>query len=117
MPIPIRQNLRVGVHLFRQKLKGTQRFPFIVEIEPLFPGEAVLAIRAEGSLHSALQVFRSEPFDLVPYFMIALLFALALENLLANKFYRQSEAKEAVGLLHPPYGDPFRKFLSAAIAG
>ena len=63
-----------------------------VEIEPLFPGEAVLAIRAEGSLHSALQVFRSEPFDLVPYFMIALLFALALENLLANKFYRQSEA-------------------------
>ena len=36
MPIPIRQNLRVGVHLFRQKLKGNQRFPFIVEIEPLF---------------------------------------------------------------------------------
>jgi len=36
MPIPIRQNLRVGVHLFRQKIKGNQRFPFIVEIEPLF---------------------------------------------------------------------------------
>ena len=36
MPIPIRQNLRVGVHLFRQKLKGNQKFPFIVEIEPLF---------------------------------------------------------------------------------
>ncbi len=36
MPIPIRQNLRVGAHLFRQKLKGNKRFPFIVEIEPLF---------------------------------------------------------------------------------
>jgi hopanoid biosynthesis associated radical SAM protein HpnH len=36
MPIPVRQNLRVGVHLFRQKLKGNQKFPFIVEIEPLF---------------------------------------------------------------------------------
>ena len=35
----------------------------------------------------------------------------------ARAIYRQSEAKEAVGLLHPPYGDPFRKFLSAAIAG
>ena len=35
----------------------------------------------------------------------------------ARAIYRQTEAKEAVGLLHPPYGDPFRKFLSAAIAG
>jgi hopanoid biosynthesis associated radical SAM protein HpnH len=36
MPIPIRQNLRVGLHLARQRLGGVQRFPFIVEIEPLF---------------------------------------------------------------------------------
>jgi len=35
----------------------------------------------------------------------------------ARAIYRQTEAKEAVALLHPPYGDPFRKFLSAAIAG
>jgi coniferyl-aldehyde dehydrogenase len=35
----------------------------------------------------------------------------------ARAIYRQSEAKEAVVLLHPPYGDPFRKFLDAAIAG
>jgi coniferyl-aldehyde dehydrogenase len=31
--------------------------------------------------------------------------------------YRQSEAKEAVALLHPPYGDAFRQFLAAAIGG
>ncbi|HZQ59224.1 MAG TPA: adenosyl-hopene transferase HpnH [Acidimicrobiales bacterium] len=36
MPIPMRQNLRVGLHLFKQKLKGRKHFPFIVEIEPLF---------------------------------------------------------------------------------
>jgi coniferyl-aldehyde dehydrogenase len=35
----------------------------------------------------------------------------------ARAIYRQTEAKEAVALLHPPYGDPFRTFLSAAIAG
>jgi coniferyl-aldehyde dehydrogenase len=35
----------------------------------------------------------------------------------ARAIYRQTEAKEAVVLLHPPYGDPFRKFLSTAIAG
>ncbi len=36
MPIPMRQNMRVGVHLLKQKLKGRKHFPFIVEIEPLF---------------------------------------------------------------------------------
>ena len=36
MPIPLRQNLRIGSHLLRQRLKGRQYYPFIVEIEPLF---------------------------------------------------------------------------------
>jgi hopanoid biosynthesis associated radical SAM protein HpnH len=36
MPIPIRQNMRVATHLIQQKVKGNKRFPFIVEIEPLF---------------------------------------------------------------------------------
>jgi len=36
MPIPLRQNLRVGTHLVRQRLRGNKRFPLIVEIEPLF---------------------------------------------------------------------------------
>ena len=35
----------------------------------------------------------------------------------ARAIYRQTEEKEAVALLHPPYGDPFRRFLSAAITG
>jgi hopanoid biosynthesis associated radical SAM protein HpnH len=36
MPIPLRQNMKIGSHLLRQKLKGVKHYPFIVEIEPLF---------------------------------------------------------------------------------
>jgi hopanoid biosynthesis associated radical SAM protein HpnH len=36
MPIPLRQNLRVGAHLVRQRIKGVKYYPLIVEIEPLF---------------------------------------------------------------------------------
>jgi hopanoid biosynthesis associated radical SAM protein HpnH len=36
MPIPLRQNMKIGSHLLRQKLKGAKHYPFIVEIEPLF---------------------------------------------------------------------------------
>jgi hopanoid biosynthesis associated radical SAM protein HpnH len=36
MPIPLRQNLRIGSHLLSHKLRRTKHFPFIVEIEPLF---------------------------------------------------------------------------------
>ena len=36
MPIPLRQNIRVGSYFLRKKLSGETRYPFIVEIEPLF---------------------------------------------------------------------------------
>jgi len=36
MPIPLRQDLRIGTYLMRQKLKRRKQFPLIVEIEPLF---------------------------------------------------------------------------------
>jgi hopanoid biosynthesis associated radical SAM protein HpnH len=36
MPIPLRQNMKIGSHLLRQRMKGTKHYPFIVEIEPLF---------------------------------------------------------------------------------
>jgi hopanoid biosynthesis associated radical SAM protein HpnH len=36
VPVPLRQNIRIGSHLLRQKLRGRKHFPFIVEIEPLF---------------------------------------------------------------------------------
>ncbi len=36
MGIPIRQSLKIGTYLARQKLSGREKFPLIVELEPLF---------------------------------------------------------------------------------
>jgi MoaA/NifB/PqqE/SkfB family radical SAM enzyme len=36
MPIPLRQDLRIGAYLVRQKLMRRHKYPLIVEIEPLF---------------------------------------------------------------------------------
>jgi hopanoid biosynthesis associated radical SAM protein HpnH len=34
--VPLRQNLRIGAYLARQKLARREKFPLIVELEPLF---------------------------------------------------------------------------------
>src|SRR6201995_781828 len=34
--MPLRQSLRIGTYLMRQKLSGKDKFPLIVELEPLF---------------------------------------------------------------------------------
>jgi Predicted Fe-S oxidoreductases len=34
--MPLRQSLRVGSYLMRQKLAGNKKFPLLVELEPLF---------------------------------------------------------------------------------
>ena len=36
MPMPLRQSMRVGSYLMRQKLAGNKKFPLLVELEPLF---------------------------------------------------------------------------------
>ena len=36
MPMPLRQSLRVGSYLMRQKLAGNKKFPLLVELEPLY---------------------------------------------------------------------------------
>ncbi len=36
MPIPIRQNLRMATYLLRQRLAKREKYPLIVELEPLF---------------------------------------------------------------------------------
>src|SRR5919106_2367301 len=36
MPVPFRQSIRMGTYLARQRLRRRQRFPLIVELEPLF---------------------------------------------------------------------------------
>src|ERR1700710_2707720 len=36
MAMPLRQSMKLGAYLFRQKIKGTKKFPLLVELEPLF---------------------------------------------------------------------------------
>jgi hopanoid biosynthesis associated radical SAM protein HpnH len=36
MAMPLRQSLRVGSYLLRQRIRGREKFPLIVELEPLF---------------------------------------------------------------------------------
>src|SRR5919109_29928 len=36
MPVTVRQSLRVGAYLAKQKLRGVDKFPLLVELEPLF---------------------------------------------------------------------------------
>ena len=36
MGIPVRQSVKLGTYLARQKLRGRKKFPLIVELEPLF---------------------------------------------------------------------------------
>ena len=36
MSVSLRQSLRIGSYLMRQKLTGTKKFPLLVELEPLF---------------------------------------------------------------------------------
>ncbi|MGH3329448.1 MAG: adenosyl-hopene transferase HpnH [Streptomycetales bacterium] len=36
MTMPLRQSVRIGAYLLEQKIRGRQKFPLIVELEPLF---------------------------------------------------------------------------------
>ncbi len=36
MPVPARQSLRIGAYIMRQRLARRQRYPLIVELEPLY---------------------------------------------------------------------------------
>ena len=61
----------------------------VKKIEALLGPKTVLAVGHTTSLHTALQGHWRQPVELFPWLMIALLLALAVENLLANKFYRR----------------------------
>ena len=36
MTMPLRQSVRIGAYLMRQKLARKDKFPLLVELEPLF---------------------------------------------------------------------------------
>jgi hypothetical protein len=70
------------------------------KIEALFGANSVLPLDHKANLHEALHSHWSQPLELLPWLMILVLLLLAVENLLANKFYRkepeETESKEEV---------------------
>jgi hypothetical protein len=63
-------------------------------IEELFGPGAVLPLGHGTSLREALQGHWKQPLELFPWLMIVVLLALAVENFLANRFYRREPAPE-----------------------
>jgi hypothetical protein len=64
------------------------------EIEALLGPGAVTSVERRAKIHDALKGYWNQPIDLFPFLMIAILFFLAVENLLANKFYKSEPAAE-----------------------
>jgi hypothetical protein len=63
-------------------------------IEELFGPGAVLTVGHGTSLREALQGRWKQPLELFPWLMILVLLALAVENFLANRFYRREPIEE-----------------------
>jgi hypothetical protein len=64
------------------------------KIEALLGPNALIPLDQQASLQRALQSRWSQPVELLPWLMMAVLFALAIENFLANRFYRRTEEDE-----------------------
>lgn len=62
-------------------------------IEDVFGPKSVIGLGQNKPLKDAIDGQLRQPIDLFPWLMLLVLFALAIENLLANKFYRQPGAK------------------------
>ena len=56
MGIPLRQSIKIGSYLARQKLAGREKFPLIVELEPLFACN--LACNGCGKIQYPTEVLR-----------------------------------------------------------
>jgi hopanoid biosynthesis associated radical SAM protein HpnH len=56
MPVPLRQSVRVGAYLMRQRLARREKFPLIVELEPLF--QCNLACSGCGKIQQPDHVLR-----------------------------------------------------------
>jgi hypothetical protein len=66
-------------------------------ITDLFGPDAVVPLTRELNLRTALQERWPQPVELLPWLMILVLLVLAVENLLANKFYRRAPANPEGG--------------------
>jgi hypothetical protein len=107
-PLPVPQALAAGNYLVLDG-KGQPVAGFSLDVSPLesdlerVPAEELEAVLGKNvilpvgrsvSLREALAMSRPPPVELLPYLMMALLVVLALESLLANRFYRRPPSVE-----------------------
>jgi hypothetical protein len=73
----------------RPEENDLERVP-VEDVEAALGKDSVLPVGRTASLRDALQGHWAPPLELLPALMIAVLLGLAVESLLANKFYRRS---------------------------
>src|ERR1700742_3757399 len=62
MAVPVRQAVRMGAYLAKQRLRGNDKFPLIVELEPLF--QCNLACEGCGKIqHLELELRGRKPVE------------------------------------------------------
>src|SRR5579864_3786155 len=91
MAVPLRQNIRIGSHLLKHRLKKTKYYPFIVEIEPLFACN--LACPGCGKIQHPTEILRKR---------------LSVEDVIAAVDERGTPMVSIAGgepLLHPDIGE------------
>lgn len=66
-------------------------------LESVFGPDSLVLLDRQADLRQALSRHWSDPVDLVPYLLLLVLLALALENLLANRFYRTDDRNQEAG--------------------
>lgn len=68
----------------------------IDEIEGLLGKDSVVPLDRQTDLREALQGHWTQPLELLPHLLLGVLLLLALENLLANLFYRREQEESLV---------------------
>jgi hypothetical protein len=73
------------------------------QIEALFGPGSILTVQQKLDMHDALLTHWQQPWELFPYLMLLVLLALAVENLLANRFYkRETPTQESTTTVAAP---------------
>jgi hypothetical protein len=63
------------------------------EIDSVLGPKAVTTVERRANIREVLRGHFNEPIELFPYLMVLLLLVMALENFLANRFYKRETAK------------------------
>jgi hypothetical protein len=86
------------------------------QIEALLGAGSVLAVERGSTLSDAVQSHWLQPLELFPWLMIVVLLVLAVENLLANKFYKRQTPEEAPARVAASLGERVVKAPERALA-